>query len=261
MNSKSSAIIDSIYRYPVKGLSAEALPCVALAPGQTLPSDRRFAIENGPSGFDPENPKHLSKRYFLMLMREERLAGFQTRYDDVMGVLTISQNGIEQCSGNLETAEGRAEIEKFFEENFTAELKGPPKILSAAGHHFCDISAKMVSIISLASVSDLESVIGQPVHPMRFRGNIYVIGWPAWHEHELVGQTLAIGNVRLKVEHKIGRCAATNVDPETAVRDMHIPQTLQRAFGHDDCGIYANVIAGGEIKPGDAIAVTQERLI
>lgn len=261
MNPKSSAIIDSIYRYPVKGLSAEALSRVALSPGQTLPSDRRYAIENGPSGFDPENPKHLSKRYFLMLMREERLAGFQTRYDDATGVLTISLSGSEKASGNLETAEGRAAVEKFFAENFTAELKGPPKVLSAPGHHFCDISAKMVSIINLASVGDLESVIGQPVHPMRFRGNIYVNGWPAWHEHELVGQTLAIGNVRLKVEHRIGRCAATNVDPETAARDMYIPQALQRAYGHADCGIYANVIAGGEIKPGDTIAVTQERLI
>lgn len=255
MNTKSSATIDSIYRYPVKGLSAELLPHVALAPGQTLPSDRRYAIENGPSGFDPDNPKHLSKRYFLMLMREERLAGYQTRYDDTTGVLTISQNGAEKCRGNLEAADGRAAIETFFAENFTTELKGPPKVLSASGHHFCDIPAKMVSIINLASVSDLESVIGQPTHPIRFRGNIYVTGWPAWSEHDLVGQTLAIGNVRLKVEHRIGRCAATNVDPDTAMRDMSIPQTLQRAYGHADCGIYANVIVGGEIRRGDTIAV------
>jgi uncharacterized protein YcbX len=261
MNKKSSAIIDSIYRYPVKGLSAELLARVALAPGQTLPSDRRYAIENGPSGFDPNDPKHLSKRYFLMLMREERLAGYQTRYDDATGVLTISQNGTEKCRGNLEAADGRAAIETFFAENFATELKGPPKVLSAPGHHFCDISAKMVSIINLASVSDLESVIGQPVNPIRFRGNIYVTGWPAWSEHDLVGQTLAIGHVRLKVEHRIGRCAATNVDPDTAMRDMYIPQTLQRAYGHADCGIYANVITGGEIKPGDTIAVAQERLI
>jgi len=45
------AIIHSIYRYPVKGLSPEALPRIALAPGETVPGDRLYAIENGPSGF------------------------------------------------------------------------------------------------------------------------------------------------------------------------------------------------------------------
>jgi uncharacterized protein YcbX len=49
--------IASIYRYPVKGLSPEALPNVALGVGQTLPADRRYAIENGPSGFDPAAPR------------------------------------------------------------------------------------------------------------------------------------------------------------------------------------------------------------
>ena len=42
------AIIHSIYRYPVKGLSPEALPRIALAPGETVPGDRLYAIENGP---------------------------------------------------------------------------------------------------------------------------------------------------------------------------------------------------------------------
>ena len=257
----STAKLDSIYRYPVKGLSPEQLPRVTLAPGQTLPSDRRYAIENGPSGFDPNDPKYFPKIRFLMLMRNERLAGLQTRYDDDSNVLTIRQNGTEKCSGNLEAADGREKIEQFFAEAFAAELRGPPKVLVSPGHSFSDVSARVVSIINLASVSDLENVIGRPVDPLRFRGNLHVTGWPAWHELDLVGQTLAIGDVRLKVEHKIVRCAATNVDPVTAERDMHIPQTLQRVYGHDDCGIYAKVVTGGEIRPGDTIAVTQDRLI
>ena len=48
----SSGIIQSIYRYPVKGLSPQALPRVRLATGETLPCDRLYAIENGPLGFD-----------------------------------------------------------------------------------------------------------------------------------------------------------------------------------------------------------------
>ena len=56
MSSIPPAQIESLYRYPVKGLSPEPLPSVTLEAGQTLPADRRYAIENGPSGFDPAQP-------------------------------------------------------------------------------------------------------------------------------------------------------------------------------------------------------------
>ncbi|MGB7077093.1 MAG: MOSC N-terminal beta barrel domain-containing protein, partial [Xanthobacteraceae bacterium] len=46
------AKIQAIYRYPIKGLSPERLERTALRPGQTVPGDRLYAIENGPSGFD-----------------------------------------------------------------------------------------------------------------------------------------------------------------------------------------------------------------
>ena len=66
-------------------------------------------------------------------------------------------------------------------------------------------------------------------------------------------RTLAIGDVRLKVRKNIVRCAAINVDPVTAERDMNLPKTMVHHFGHDDCGVYAEVIAGGTIATGDAI--------
>ncbi len=69
------AQIDAIYRYPVKGLSPQPLPQTRLAVGQTLPADRLYAIENGPCGFDPAAPAYFPKQRFLMLMRNERLAG------------------------------------------------------------------------------------------------------------------------------------------------------------------------------------------
>ena len=62
MSDSPPAQIAGIYRYPVKGLSPEPLPRVALAAGQTLPADRRYAIENGPSGFDPADPEMDGRR-------------------------------------------------------------------------------------------------------------------------------------------------------------------------------------------------------
>jgi uncharacterized protein YcbX len=224
-----------------------------LAAGQMLPGDRRYAIENGPSGFDPAEPRFFPKTRFLMLMREERLAALHSAYDDASHILTIRENGTEAARGNLETDEGRAAVERFFTANFAVELKGPPKILSGNGHSFSNVANKVVSIINLGTLQAIEEVVGRPVHPLRFRANLYVREWPAWHEFELLGQTLAIGGARLKVVKRILRCAAINVDPDTAARDLNIPHTLMRRFGHADCGVYAEVIAGGAVAEGDAV--------
>ena len=249
-----SAKIQSIYRYPVKGLSPESLARTDLAAGKAVPFDRMYAIENGPSGFDPANPAYLPKQRFLMLMRNARLAELRTRFDAESHVLTIRAENREAARGNLRMPEGRAAIEHFFEEHCADELRGPPKVLQATGHSFSDVAKKVVSIINLASVADLENATGAPVHPLRFRGNLYLEGWPAWREFDLVGQEIAIGKeARLKIVKPIVRCAAIDVDPETAIRDLSIPHALMRSLGHADCGVYGEVVRGGEIAVGDEL--------
>ena len=248
------AKINAIYRFPVKGLTPEPLAGTPLTPGQTVPSDRLYAIENGPSGFDPREPRHQPKTRYLMLMRNERLATLRTRFDDASHVLTIESDGRIAVRGDLRTPAGRQDVESFFAQFCADELRGPPKVLHAPGHSFSDVARKVVSIINLASVSALETAIGAPVHPLRFRGNVYVEGWPAWKEFDLLGQEIAIGKrARLKVVKRIVRCAATNVDPDTGARDLAVPETLLRSFGHADCGVYAEVIEGGEIKGGNEL--------
>jgi uncharacterized protein YcbX len=261
MTDISPAKIAEIYRYPVKGLSPERLARAELKPGQTLLADRRYAIENGPSGFDPAEPKWLAKPHFLMLMRDEWLAGLQTHYDDTSQVLTIRRNGEVAVQGNLATAEGRRGIETFFAIAFAGQIKGPPKVLESPGHSFSDVARKVVSIINLASVRAIEDIVGAPVHPLRFRANLYVAGWPAWHEFDLLEKTLAIGDARVRVVKRIVRCAAINVDPDTAERDLAIPPALQRRLGHADCGIYAEVVTGGTIAAGDVIAAEAPALL
>jgi hypothetical protein len=249
----ASPTIQGIYRYPVKGLSPEPLARVTLAPGATVPFDRAYAVENGPSGFDPAFPEHLPKQHFLMLMRNERLAQLRTAFDDATHTLTVVAEGREAARGDLRTAEGRAAIERFLTQFSADDLRGPPKVLSAPGHSFSDVARKVVSIINLASVAELETAIGAPVHPLRFRANLYVAGWPAWREFDLLGATVAVGSARLKIVKRIVRCAATNVDPDTGIRDLTVPATLAKAFGHMDCGVYADVATGGEIAAGDAV--------
>jgi uncharacterized protein YcbX len=245
--------IASLYRYPVKGLSAEPLASVAVAAGGTFPYDRAYAIENGPSRFDPAAPKHFPKIAFLMLMRNERLAALQTRFDEATATLTIRRSGALLAEGNLETESGRRTIEAFFATFAADDLRGPPRVLHAPSHSFSDSAEKVVSLINLGSVRAVAGKTGTPVHPLRFRGNVYVEGLPAWAEFEWVGQRVTAGSAIFEGVTRIDRCAATNVNPETAERDLAIPRTLLEAYGHPDCGIFLKVIEGGTLAAGDTI--------
>jgi uncharacterized protein YcbX len=115
------------------------------------------------------------------------------------------------------------------------------------------VAQKVVSIINLASLAELENLAGEPVHPLRFRGNIYVEGWPAWHEFDLLGRKLRIGAANVKIIKRIVRCAATEVDPDTGMRDLGVPRLLMQNFGHADCGVYAEVLTAGDVTVGDRV--------
>lgn len=251
---RSDPVIQAIYRYPVKGLSAEDQVRTLLSAGETLPDDRSYAIENGPSGFDSAAPAHLPKSRFLMLMRSERLGALRTHFDKTTHVLTVSLEGRKAVSGSLRTAEGRAAIEDFVAAHCSDELRGRPKLLHARGHSFSDVPDKVISLINIGSVAALEQAVKETINPLRFRGNIHVAGWPAWREFDLVGREIAIGgSARVKIIRRITRCAATQVDPDSGVRDLDVPKALMRACGSIDFGVYGTVIEGGEIAVGDAI--------
>src|SRR5215472_2650431 len=108
--------IQAIYRYPVKGLSPQQLREAQLSPEQTVQADGLYAIENGPSGFDPKAPAYFPKQRFLMLMRNERLAALRTDYDEASHTLTVHWERRRAAEGDLRTPEGRSAIERFFAE-------------------------------------------------------------------------------------------------------------------------------------------------
>src|SRR5207245_624204 len=105
--------IAAIYRYPVKGLSAERMDRVALMPGECLPHDRRFAIALGATRFDSQRPEWLPKTCFIMLMRDEKLAQLQTRFDVESGALVIAANGRELLRAAMTEPEGRRRVAEF----------------------------------------------------------------------------------------------------------------------------------------------------
>ncbi len=256
MAGSSAPTVAALYRYPVKGLSPEPIERVSLEAGGIMPFDRAYAIENGPGRFDPDNPRHLPKITFLMLMRDERLATLVTSFDDATETLTVERAGKQVARGQLSTPLGRKMIEQFFAAYMKGELRGPPKVVSATGHSFSDVSMKCLHIVNLATVRDMERVAGRPVDPLRFRANVYVDGLEPWVERSWVGREITLGGVRCAVVDETGRCEAVNVDPQTGARDMTIPALLQRNWGHTDFGVYAKISAPGTLAVGDQVAIS-----
>src|ERR1700719_1324381 len=241
--------VTAIYRYPVKGLSAERMDRVALVPGECLPHDRRFAIALGSTLFDPRRPEWLSKIHFIMLMRDEKLAQLQTRFDAETGVLTIAENGRVLLRERMTETEGCSLVAEFFANFLGTAMNGPLRVVEAPGHAFADArrkpnatTDKYVSLINRASIAALEAAVGVPVDPLRFRGNVYLDGAPAWSELAWIGSEIGLGGARLRVIAVITRCAATQVNPATAERDLDIPAALQRDFGHNLMGVYAEIV-------------------
>lgn len=254
-----SGHIAAIYRHPVKGFTPESLTHVELAPGEGFPNDRMWAVENGPSGFDPEAPAWTPKQKFTVLASIPKVAAARTRYDEASGMLTAEAPGAPTFGGRLADPADReafaAWLTAFLDPD---DVRGPLRVVDARdGFRFTDHPLGQVSVINLASVRDLSQKMGVELDPLRFRANLYVEGWPAWAENEWEGRELMAGWARAKVFKPIVRCAATEVDPATGVRDLEVTKALFDNYGHMNCGIYIHMTSAGRVGLSDAVTAPQ----
>jgi uncharacterized protein YcbX len=249
--------IVGLYRHPVKGFTPEPLESASLAAGGAFPDDRIFAVENGPSGFDPAAPGFIPKQKFAVLAALADVARARTRYDETTGVLTATADGFPPLAAGLAEPAGRRDFAAWLTALLGDGIRGPLQVVEASGHRFLDHPQGHVSLLNLASVRDLAAKIGRPVDPRRFRANILVEGWPAWAELEVGAADFALGPVRATLFQPIVRCVATHVDPDTAERDLDIVRALFEHYGHCHCGVYIHVTEGGRIAPGDPAVLLQ----
>ena len=247
-----------LYRYPVKGLTAESMLDATLAPGQGLESDRRFALTLGTMPNAGPTIKWMPKTAFLSLMKNEKLARLTTRFNDKLGILSIERNGKIVVKGNITSPIGRAMIEEFFSAYMGNEAQGRPKLVECEPRAtLSDHSNAVISIINLASIRDLERVTGAEINPGRFRANIYIDGGKPWSEFNWVGKNAKLGSVTLKITERISRCPAINVNPKTGDRDLNLTKDLKRGFKHIDMGVYATVSEVGYVAINDTLEINK----
>ena len=134
-------------------------------------------------------------------------------------------------------------------------------VVSGDGRRFTDVAVRSeammnaVSIINLASVRALEKEFDTMIDPQRFRANIYVDLGEPFVEQDLLGRGLRIGRCEFRVELATKRCAATEVNPATARRDLPVPRLLVQTYGDDRMGVYATTTRGGTLCPGQRVDV------
>ena len=255
--------IKSIVRYPIKGLSGENVENIILEKNQVLPGDREFAFARSYVTYEENNPMYLRKTNFLALVREEKLAKLDTKFDPKTRELTINLdnkvviNEILLKEGNIK------KVETFFQNYLNLGIDNKPKLVKGIKvennnnliHSFSDIPDKAVSIINLNTIRELEKKLSKKIAPSRFRGNLLIENGNPWEEFDWIGKKISIGDCLIEVFKKTQRCAATNVNPENAIRDINIPNEINTHYGHLDLGVYARVVKTGLVSISDKLYI------
>ena len=235
-----------------KGLTPEPLTSRQCAwPDEAFPFDRAYAIENGPSGFDPAAPPHLPKIAFLMLMRNERLAALATRFDEGTAILTIRRDGVDGCRGQPRHR-GRPPGDRSLLRRFCRRRTARPRQGATA------LPASPSRIAGEVPLAHQPRFAPRPRSPCRSGGPPA----PLPRQHPCRGAS-RLERVRLgraanrkpamspsRPSTRIDRCAATNVNPDTAERDLAIPRKPATGLRPPDCGVYLKVVEGGGIAGG-----------
>lgn len=247
-------VLKNIFRYPIKGLSAQPLAGVDIEANKPFPHDRVFALVRPGAPFDTADPKWGKKGLFVMLMLEEALARVRTSLDVETLRLTITQDNHQLLAADLGDDQARARVEEFFWQ-LVPGFRNSPTLVRAQSGHFMDKPDNVISLINLATVRSLEDRWGYKIDPLRFRANFYIDDALPWEEFDWVGSDIRIGDTLFRVDRRNGRCGATNVNPATGRRDLDLPGSLRAAFGHKDLGVYLVAREAGRIAVGDNIDV------
>ena len=256
-------ILKKITRYPIKGLSGENIEKISLEKNQVLPGDREFAFARSHVLFDEKNPVYLRKTNFLALVQDEKLAELKTTFDNKLKRLIVKIKEETVLDEILDNETNFHKVELFFQRHLDLGEKNKPKLVQGKKnennkdlkHSFSDLPNKVVSIINLNTVYDLEKKINKKIDPSRFRANLLIDECEPWKEFDWIGKNLNIGETILGVFRRTQRCAATNVNPENAIRDVNIPYEIKNHFGHLDLGVYAYVKKTGIISVNDELII------
>jgi uncharacterized protein YcbX len=113
-----------------------------------------------------------------------------------------------------------------------------------------------LSVITTQTLSRLGEMVGDRLDVSRFRPNLLVeaAGDAPFQEDDWVGRVLQIGDLRMRIDQRDGRCVVITIDPATTERTPEILRTVARE--RQGCvGVYGSTVAPGRVAVGDAVMV------
>ena len=240
--------VTEIFRHPLKSHGREALKSVTLHQGQSMPFDRLWGVAHEAAKADGTDWAPCQE--FSRTSKAPRLAPINAVLDEATETLTLTHPDLPDLTFQPDTEADK--LLEWVQPIVPQDRALPARILRLAERGFTDTPFASVSLNNIASHRAVEALAGSPLSPLRWRGNIWFEGAPAWEEFEWMGRDLRLGDAVLQVKERIVRCLATTANPKTGVRDV---DTL-RALGmldHQDFGIYCSVIQSGDVKVGDKL--------
>lgn len=246
--------LTDIWRYPVKAHGAEALETVTLKPGAALPWDRIWAVAHEAAKLEEDG--WLRCRNFNRGAASPQLMAITATLGEERGEVSLTHPEAGSITVAPDTAEGAAQLIAWSAALTPENRAQPVSVYRSGDTSLTDSNWPSISIGSHASRRAFEQRIGQPLHPLRFRINLWIDDDLAPDEDlHWIGKTLRIGEAELAIEERIERCKATTVNPETGQVDADTLGTLERDYGHLDFGLKARVLTGGKIRIGDKVTL------
>lgn len=237
-----------IWRHPIKGIGAEALERADLTIGRPVPMDRAFAVLE--AGGDAAEGWR-SCRNFLRGAKGPSLMAITAKTEGE--VIRLSHP--ERPDITINPVTDATALFDWLAPIYPEDRSPAVGLVTAPPEGMSDAPFASVSILNLSSLAALSADAGMDLDMRRFRGNLWLKGAAPWEEFDLIGKTIQIGGARLKIVEPIGRCRATEANPETGKRDVNTLALLERGWGHTEFGVYAEVISSGAIALGNSVEV------
>lgn len=247
-----SLSLTHIWRHPLKAIGREEVAVADLTEGTWLPFDRLWAVAHDAASL--EGRGWAKKVNFLRGVTEPGLMAATARLDESGEVLSLEHPEAGTLTFRPDDPNETPAVLDWLARIWPADLPAPTGIYRAADAHLTDVPGAWLSLHCHATHRAVEERLGHDLSLHRWRGNLWVEGAEPWAEFDWVGKRVAVGRAVLEVKERITRCKATMANPETGKRDADTVAAL-RTWNHQDFGVYAEVVDGGQIASGDPVRV------
>ncbi|MFV0359710.1 MOSC domain-containing protein [Tropicimonas sp.] len=248
-----TGLLAHICRHPIKSIGWEALPSVDLTAGKALPSDRKWALAHQAAEFSAPPDKWYAKRNFVRGVAAPALMAVRATLSDDLNWIALTHPNAAPIEFAPDTEAGSAALVAWIAPMWPENRPAPARLVRVPDQAMTDRPEPFVSILNVESNRDLGARVGQDLSIHRWRGNLWLDGVAPFEEFDWIGRRIRIGNAVLRIEQRITRCNATKANPATGIADIDTLGALKAAFGHQDFGVYARVVAGGHLHLGDRI--------